>query len=350
MSRGHVAGTLQTGVQPLQAFPTGQSLTGYAEHVYEQPEGEPPVETNAIRYWRDWAGLRNGQLELRLNNQRAPRVHGLGWGLDPDAGVWRPLRVDATGALVVAGSGPLPPEPAPPTAQLSAWYRADDIIQAGGSPVIAWPDRSGNGATLVATSGASPTFATNVSSFGGQSALEMNGSQQLARQNPPGYFGGNSAYSLYVVHDPVLDVTTTDPSVAFGWGGNNANNIRLAMFQFKLAGVWSCGMESYNAGSDGVTIPNGGQIWNASLPHNDFCDNTLLTVNGAVLTGTGGNGGPLAIPTPVPWVTLGHFPGSVGAGGYKGKVAEVLVYHKAHNANERAQTLNYLSARYGIPV
>lgn len=104
MSRGHVSGNLQAGVQPLQAFPTGQALNGYAEHVYTQPEGEPPIETNAIRQWRDWPGLRNGQLELRLNNQRAPRVHGLGWGYDPDAEVWRPVRVDSTGALVVSSA------------------------------------------------------------------------------------------------------------------------------------------------------------------------------------------------------------------------------------------------------
>jgi hypothetical protein len=350
MSRGHVSGNLQAGVQPLQAFPSGQSLTGYAEHVYQEPEGEPPVETNSIRYWRDWAGLRNGQLELRLNNQRAPRVHGLGWGLDPDAGVWRPLRVDATGALVVAGGGPTP-EPGPPTAQLGAWYRADDILQAGGSTVVAWPDRSGQGATLLATGGASPTLATNVASLGGQNALNLDGSQQLARSTPPGYVGGNSAYSLYVVHDPVLNGTTTDPSVVFGWGGTGVANCRLTMFQYKFGGNWVCGMESFAAGSGGRLIPNGGQIYNASLAHNALCAATVVTVNGAVLPDVdGAGGGPLAIPSPVPWVTLGHFPASTGPNGYKGKVAEILYYHKNHSASERAATLAYLSARYGIPV
>lgn len=347
MSRGHVSGNLQAGVQPLQAFPSGQSLTGYAEHVYEQPEGEPPVETNSIRYWRDWAGLRNGQLELRLNNQRAPRVHGLGWGLDPDAGVWRPLRVDATGALVVAGSGPTP-ELNPPTAQLSAWYRAGDILQGGGTTVFSWADRSGNGAGLVPVPGiAQPTLATNVAGFGGQSAVQFSGTQQLGRLLPPGFFGGDSAFSLYVVHSPAA----TGDLTVFSWGQYPAASGLVTLFfstvagnrKFTVTDLVATGAGYYAA----TSVP---QIDSAFLAHGGNISNATIWRDGAAPSGPDApGGGPLNLATPVAEVRMGGIAGSA-IYPYVGQIAEVLVYHKNHNATERSQTLAYLSARYGIPV
>jgi hypothetical protein len=226
------------------------------------------------------------------------------------------------------------------------------LLQPNGSTVVAWPDRSGNGADLIPTTGASPTLDTAVVSLGGQQAVQMTGAQQLTRTSPPGYAGGNSGYSLYVVHDPVLDGTTTIPSVAFGWGGAGPGpNNRLTMFIYQFGGQWVCGMESNSAGSGGRLIPFGGQIYNASLALNGLCAQTVVTVNGAILPDVdGAAGGPLALPSPASAVTLGQFPLSVGPGGYKGRVAEIIYYSKQHTPAERAQTLAYLSARYNIPV
>lgn len=242
-------------------------------------------------------------------------------------------------------------ELSPPTDSMGAWYRADDILLADQSTVTEWVDRSGNGANLIQTPGASPTLATNVASIGNRQAVQMTGTQQLFRTNPPGYAGGNSGYSLYLVHDPTLDNTTTIPSVAFGWGGPGVGNDRATVFIYKYNNQWVCGIESYNAGSGGRLIPFGGQIFSASLAQNATCSQTQITVNGQLLPDVDGSGGgPLAIPSPVPTVTLGHFPASYGSFGYKGKIAEILYYSKEHSASERAQTLAYLSSRYGIAV
>jgi hypothetical protein len=349
MSRGHVAGTLQTGVQPLQAFPTGQSLTGYAEHVYEQPEGEPPVETNAIRYWRDWAGLRNGQVELRLNNQRAPRVHGLGWGLDPDAGVWRPLRVDSTGALVISG-GPTPPELLPPTAQLSAWYRASDVNQANGTPVYTWTDRSGNGADLGPTFGGGltpPTLVTGSVDFNGLNVLSLDGTQGLYRPLPPGYQGADSAFSLYIVCKPTVGMTR----VAFGWGQPFPGDAVIANWTLNGAQTVVEQGDGASMGSPQFVTNNNAQIFAGYLGHaQDIQTQSEVTIDGAVPANLGGGApGVLSIPVPVPEARLGSYFGTP-ATNFVGLIAEILVYHKEHNASERAQTLAYLSARYAIPV
>lgn len=239
----------------------------------------------------------------------------------------------------------------PPMDSLGAWYRSDDIAQGDGSSVSQWPDRSGNGANLTQTPGDSPTFLNSVSSLGNRPALQMTGAQQLRLTNPSSYAGGNSAYSLYLVHDPILDVTTTIPSIAFGWGGPGVGNDRVTVFIYKVNNEWVCGIESYNAGSGGRRIPFGGQIFNASLAQNALCAQTVITVNGSILPDVdGAAGGPLAIPSPVPSVTLGHFPGSYGAFGYKGKIAEILYYSRQHTDLERDATLAYLSDRYGIGV
>jgi hypothetical protein len=345
MSRGHVSGNLQAGVQPLQAFPSGQSLTGYAEHVYEQPEGEPPVETNSIRYWRDWAGLRNGQLELRLNNQRAPRVHGLGWGLDPDAGVWRPLRVDATGALVVSGAGPTPLEP--PLAQIGAWYRADDISQASGSTVFTWSDRSGNGVDLVPVPAVSqPTLSTNNPQFNNRKAVDFSGTQQLYRLNPPNWPTGAHAFTIYVVNDPTLSGTLHG---MFGWGVDLVTNAR-ACFCYYGPAPHELGVDGYGNSTRKYFASAAAQISSASSANNANMSDATILVDGAVGTlAAAGNAVQWAIPNPCPEVRLGGFAGAP-YGFFVGKIAEILVYHKNHNAIERSQTLAYLSDRYGIPV
>jgi len=346
MSRGHQSGNLAAGVQPAQAFPTEQALNGYAEHVYQEPEGEPPVETNSIRAWRDWPGLRNGQTELRLNNHRAPRVHGLGWALDPD-NVWRPLRVDAAGALVVTGGGPSP-TPEPPTSQLSAWYRAGDIVQAGGSTVFTWSDRSGNGADLVPVPGlGQPTLATNVSGFGGQSAVNFAIGQALYRLLPPGFVGGDSAYSLYIVHKPIFYGALF---CAFSWGQDNASLKRVSLLLQDVSGTWSVGTDSYAAGSNAYACASVPQINSARLAHGANVSTTEFLIDGAVGTQTSaGGGGPLNLASPVVEVRMGGFT-QANVLTYNGQIAEVLVYHKRHNNNERNATLAYLSARYGIPV
>lgn len=348
MSRGHVSGNLQAGVQPLQAFPTGQSLNGYAEHVYQELEGEPPIETNAIRQWRDWPGLRNGQLELRLNNQRAPRVHGLGWGFDPDAGVWRPVRVDSTGALVVAG-GPAPPEPAPPQDGLIGWWRADDVAQADGTDVDTWTDRSGNTGALVRVPSLSgPIYTVSEPTLNNQPAVNFAGGvRQLWRVSPPNYPVGGQAFSVYVAHHPVFGGSV---GTMFGWGQNYTPAGRMCLSLF-AGSPWTLAADGYGVGTNGYVASSAPQITSVFASNNQHMQDAEIWVNGAVPGAPTGIGAavPWNIPNPVPECRLGGL-SQENSVSYEGKIAEVIVYHKHHNAAERAATLSYLSARYAIPV
>lgn len=345
MSRGHVSGNLQAGVQPLQAFPSGQSLTGYAEHVYQEPEGQPPVETNSIRYWRDWAGLRNGQTELRLNNQRAPRVHGLGWGLDPDAGVWRPLRVDATGALVVAGGGPTP-EPGPPTQQLGAWWRADDAGTVDGANVTSWTDRSGYLQTLGPVAGVNaPTWQASVPSLGNRPAVQFAANSGLRLALPPGFVAGKHAVTVYVV----LQIDTFTPAaLPFYYGP-----LVSAVFGDNLGFILVNGPDrfgtSIRGGSALANADTAARIVSARAPNNTQWGNSFLTFDGAAPAGLS-YANPtvvLDVPSPVGSVSVG---GLDGLWDFRGRIAEVLYYHKNQDGTERANTLLYLSQRYGIPL
>ena len=337
----HVGGNLQAGVLSAQSFSTAQNLSGYSEHVYTTDD-DPPVETNAIRSWRDWAGLRNGQTTLRLSNHRAPRVHALGWALDPD-NVWRPLRVDASGALLV-NTGPAP-EPGPLTAQLAAWYRASDLAQPDGSSVVAWPDTSGSGATLLQTTGLlAPTLVAGA--LGGQAVVRFDGNAQLNRSFPPGYQAGDAAWSLYVVCTPNPPY---NPCHLFGWGNSAATDGRVMLTLNKFGGIWGWQVDTQGGTSRAYQAALVPQIVSADNAAGANITAASLYINGAVGTLLDpGAGGPLNVPSPVFDVRTGNPNNS--ADRWRGDIAEILYYHKRHNASERAQVLTYLSARYAIPV
>ena len=55
------------------------------------------------------------------------------------------------------------------------------------------------------------------------------------------------------------------------------------------------------------------------------------------------------IANPCPEVRMGGLSQETAVA-YSGTIAEVIVYSKHQGAGERAATLAYLSARYGIPV
>lgn len=349
MSRGHQSGNLGAGVQPAQAFPTEQALNGYAEHVYEEPEGEPPVETNSIRAWRDWPGLRNGQVELRLNNHRAPRVHGLGWGFDYDAGVWRPVRVDSTGALVTSGGPTPPPEPAPPSERLIGWWRADDVAQLNGTDVDSWTDRSGNTGALTRVPGVSPPiYVVAEPTLGNQAAVWFNGGvRQLYRPNPANYPTGAQAFSLYVVHHPVFAGAL---GTMFGWGQNSSPRRRMCLSLFSTS-PWTLAADAFSVGTNSYVASSSPQITSIFASNNQDMRDAEIWVDGAV------PGAPTSIGSAVTWDLADPVPECRMGGlsqensvGYQGKIAEVLVYRKHHSPAERAATLSYLSTRYGIPV
>ena len=236
----------------------------------------------------------------------------------------------------------------PPLGQMSAWYRAGDINQAGGSSVHTWTDRSGNGADLVAIPAISqPTLVTASPAFGGQSALNLNGSQQLQRLLPPGYQGGDSAFSVYIVAQPA----NTASLYAFCWGQpfGAGDNVALAWFTY-LGNRAFTTTDSAVMGSPVFSATSNPQIASVFNGQAQDIATSETLIDGAIPATLGpGAPGVLSIPVPVAEVRLGSHFGNVSTV-FAGKIAEIIVYHTNHSAAERAQALAYLSSRYGIPV
>lgn len=348
----HVGGNLEAGVQPAQAWSTSQQLAGYAEHVYTTDD-DPPVETNSIRAWRDWAGLRNGQLSLRASNHRAPRVHGLGWALDPD-GVWRPLRLDAAGALVVSGSAA--PSDGPPLQHLRAWYRADDLdALASGAVVTSWPDRSGNNNDLATIVGVpNPTFLPTFAPFNNRPCVAFDGTQALWKANPNGWGTGTHAATVYVVMDPDYSLSTPNLQVAFGFGADASvpNPPGSVFLAFAMSGPSRLGVDTLIGGwrtTTGTTVGPVIQSWAVGNGEANALADFRINQEAANSVDFAPFG-QLNVPNPVLYASLGCQPGYTGGDFFFGRIAEVLYYRHKHNGTERAQTLLYLAQRYGISL
>ena len=240
-----------------------------------------------------------------------------------------------------------PPEPAPPTTQLIGWWRADDIAQAEGSSVTSWKDRSGEcGAILQAPSMSAPTLNLSVPGFNNKPAVDFNGSAQLRRAQLPNYPVGNGEFSLYVVHDPTL-VGSIRP--IFGWGRNNATQQRMCMTLFDAGMNWIVVGEGYAAATKSYAVTGDPQI--ASIFHASGTNmgDDEIWIDGVPGGDGSGSALPWNIPDPCNEVCMGGLP-EERAVAYVGKIAEVLVYKKYHTLTERAETLSYLSSRYGISV
>lgn len=259
--------------------------------------------------------------------------------------------VQQTVAFVVPPAPP-PPPPAPPSADLIGWWRADDISQPDNTDINSWTDRSGNTGPLTSFFGTNPPkFAASSPSFSGQPAANFindGNVRQLRSLLPPNYPVGSGAFSLYVVHDPILSGSIRP---IFGWGINFNARGRMCAAQFNAGAYWIVVGEGYASSTDSYVVNAGPQILSIFSATGADMNVADVWVDGAVPGPPDGPGTalPWNIPNPVPEVNMGGLP-QENSVGYIGQIAEVLVYSKDHSPAERTQTLAYLSARYGIPV
>lgn len=238
--------------------------------------------------------------------------------------------------------------PSPPTASLAAWYRGDDAGTVNGASVPIWVDRSGNGDDLGPVGGISqPTVLTNQIDFNSQTVVSLDGTQQLYKTLPSGIQGSNSAFSLYIVAKPTAGSTR----IAFAWGQPFPGDAVNANFTINGAQAVVELTEGATMGSAQFVTTNDAQIFSACLGQGeDILTQSEIRIDGAIPANLGGGAsGTLSIPVPVPEVRLGSYFGTP-ATSYVGLIAEILLYNKKHDATERAQTLAYLSDRYGILV
>lgn len=231
---------------------------------------------------------------------------------------------------------------------LSVWYRGDDAGTVNGASVPSWVDRSGNGADLEPAPGFSqPTLVTNHVDFNSQTVVSLDGTQQMYKLFPAGLPSGDSAFSMYIVAKPTFGSTR----VAFGWGQSAVGDAVNANFTSNGGQAVVELTEGASMGSVQYVTTNDAQIFSAYMGQGqDILTQSEVLINGAIPSNLGGGAsGTLSIPSPVPQVRLGSYFG-VNATQYVGLIAEILVYSKEHDSTERASTLAYLSARYGIGV
>lgn len=262
---------------------------------------------------------------------------------------------EATGVPIpafVPPPPPPPPPPGPPSTDLIGWWRADDINQPDNTDINSWVDRSGNTGPLTSFFGTNPPkFALSSPSFNGQPAANfINDSnvRQLRVLNPPNYPVGSGAFSVYIVHDPILSGSIRP---IFGWGQNNFARKRMCATQFNAGAYWIVVGEGFASSTDSYVVTAGPQILSIFSATGADMNAADVWVDGAVPGPPDGPGTaqPWDISNPVQEVNMGGLP-QENSVSYIGQIAEVLVYSKDHSPAERTQTLAYLSARYNIPV
>ena len=254
---------------------------------------------------------------------------------------------------------------------LQAWYRADTLLLADGKPVAIWPDSSGKGRDLTATSGVRPggvgqpgTFVKN-SSVNGRPSVRFDPETGLATSpDSPVDFKGDAAFTLMVVmnlkptnvpniHDGILGIG--NPANPTG----NPGKPLAALIQItrnpdpelKLAGGWnhdaSLGKKSFEL------------LWNRPV---------LLTIvknpgpmrssTRFFIDGVPSEEGPLklkvegtdAVPDIRHREDIGLYMGKAlgWCGSIRGDLAEAIVYNTALNNDDRSAVEVGLSERLGF--
>ena len=231
----------------------------------------------------------------------------------------------------------------PPLDLLGAWYRADDAGTSNGQSVSSWPDRTGNGNDLSLSQGTiAGVWRLSPTGFGGKPAVEFAGTTQLEKNLPPSFQPGSHATTTYTV----FQYDFASPPVSI-WGFGSApvgTQLQLIhqMYGNPRAAVFMSVNNEFVTydGTDGMpkimsfSVPTGAAFSAADVRFDGQVANPLYTL------------GSFNIPAPVQKVFVGGY----DTPNFTGYIAEILYYSKQHNADERAATLAYLSARYGISV
>lgn len=239
------------------------------------------------------------------------------------------------------------PEPSPPTDSLGAWWRADDAGTVNGSNVTSWTDRTGYAQTLSTVGGVSaPTWQASVANLGGRPAVDFSTNSGLQLLLPSGFAAGLQAVTAYIVME--IDAFSGAGALAFYYGATSPGTAGDHFGFWTISGPDRVGTEIW-VGSALVNSNGAAKILSARNPNNTQWGSSFLTIDGETPSGISyaNPSTVLNVPNPVESVSVG---GRLGYWNFDGRIAEVLYYSKNQNGNERAQTLLYLSNRYGITL
>jgi hypothetical protein len=215
-----------------------------------------------------------------------------------------------------------------------------------GANVTSWTDRTGYAQTLtVPGSVTAPTWQSSVAALGNRPAVQFGAGKGLQITTPSGFVGGTNAVTTYVV----MQVDTFTNSSVFFYGPSTLTTFGSCMSVLNLSGpnrigssIYGCsGMFASNTSSQILSVRAGNNAtWGTSVLAIDG-DNVAASVDNPSLV--------LNVTSPVQIVSVGGDT-SPASFNFDGRIAEILYYSKNQNGNERAQTLLYLSNRYGITL
>lgn len=257
------------------------------------------------------------------------------------------MAINFNGVRVRSSGAPPVSEPSPPTDSLGAWWRADDAGTVNGSNVTSWTDRTGYAQTLSTVGGVSaPTWQASVANLGNRPAVKFVANSGLRLSLPSGFAAGTTAMTVYTVLE--VDTFPAGGSLPFCYGPVSPGTPGDHFAFFVVGAPNRVGAEIY-FGSTLAENNGAAQILSARNPSNTQWANSFLTIDGMPPANIS-YANPttvLNVPSPVAAVSVG---GVQGYWEFRGSIAEILYYSKNQNGNERAQTLLYLSSRYGIAL
>jgi hypothetical protein len=219
------------------------------------------------------------------------------------------------------------PSPAPPTANLEAWYDASVGVTPASGTVTGWADQSGNGRDLESYQG-SPTVAAN--EINGLTAIEFNADNENLQQVSP--------VNEYFAKETWLAFRSGQNNTFRGWGApfgayqTGDGNDRAWMFENNRAKFWNAELPA-SANHNGTDISSANNFdMSGQGSMSDFM--VLRVVSGP-------NSGTQIRP-----YVVGTRSYQWSAGRYY--TAEILAYNAENSAADRDAIGGYLSAKYGI--
>lgn len=231
---------------------------------------------------------------------------------------------------------------------LQLWLDAADIstITESGGAVSQWDDKSGNGYHVVQGTGAAqPT--TGLVTQNGLNTIDFDGNDNLRRATATALgqnVTGLTVYSI-VKYDSLTSETIIQATI-----GTNTTATRFIVASGATGDVFVVGGRTLDANSFvsvSSSIKSTG-VWYNQIGVFDYANTDLFQyVNGTL---DGSTTSFQTATTTSNTASQNLVIGNIGAGGQPldGSIAEIIIYHSAHNPLQRATVLGYLNRKWGL--
>ncbi len=243
---------------------------------------------------------------------------------------------------------------------LEVWLRADVGVVTSGSEVVTWQDQSGNSNDFTGTAGSGnrPTFISSSVPLGEQPSIDFagNGDHFLDNDGETNYINGMTEFTLFLVYKS--DETNSDQGMWIADDPNGSDEIFTMRYDASGANTGGSFTNVVKVGILGNDADN--QLESFSDIQNTQTQITSLhwesgTTFDLYVDGILNN--PSAAGTPPSGSISNATKAIVGKGGkdtgnnsWNGQIAEVILYGKNLNEDEREKVEDYLAEKYSTAI